>query len=500
MSEANSSEPTQTRLVWIAIVGAMVLIGGWMARFGPEPTADDYGQYLMHAEAVLDGRAYADIPYLFSHYSWGTGPPVSAPGFALSFVPILATVGYGEWLHPVAMLLAMLALAVLTARYFGQWNREHGVAAAFVVVIGLLFMRGGSTLYPDIPFAVLCWTVILLADGAERWSWKRTIAILLAGVAAVMFRTAGIALIPAMLLFGVLSYRALRWRPLVHVVGWALTFWLVFNVFGAGRFPPTPAGYVERTGFTDLTLVQRVIENALNYRFPLFNLQLYPFPSGLLNDGYHVLMTLVVAAALFRWMAGAWYRFGVIFMAGYIAMLLLVPVQSSRYLWPMFPFIAYGMVLGLDRVLRVGPLRRLSTTARVMIPLAVLTVLTWGTRLADPPRPGLLQEESVQAVFEWVGDAAALDPYTRVIFVKPRTLSWYTGVPAMALLYPPIPDVALSEIRRGEITHVVVGTLGVQDEEADRLWREVIEEHPDVFRLELEAGDFQIYEVASADS
>ena len=498
MNESQVTPPDAAhRRIWLITLLALVLLGGWMARYGPEPSADDYAQYLMHAQSLLDGDGYGDIDYLFSHYAWGTGPPIAAPGMSLSFVPVLATVGYGEWLHTGAMLLAILLLAVTTARYFGRWNAVHGAAAAYLIAVALIMVRGGSTLYPDIPFAVLCWIVVLLVDGKEEWGWGRTLAIAGFGILALLYRTAGIALVPSMLLYGALTWRSLRLKPLLVVAAWSATFWLVFGLFGAGQIPATPVDYVEVAGSDDITLVQRVVRNALRYRWPIFDLQLYPFPTRILNAAYHVGITALSAWALLRWMGGTWYRFAVVFLFGYVGMLLVAPVQSGRYFWPLLPFVAYGMVRALDDLLKVGPLRRTSTAVRVMGPLLLLTAMSWVMVLRTPPEPSLLQRESVQSLFQHFRELETDRPETRAVFIKPRTLAWHAGVPTMALLYPPTNDVALAELQDKRITHVVLGNVGLGGQAANERWRNLIDERDDLFRLEYRNDDFEVYAVGS---
>ncbi len=492
-SEPARASSTAPRRIWLATVLVLVVLGGWMSRFGPEPTADDYGQYLMHAQALVEGRSYTDIDYVFSHYAWGTGPPIAAPGFSLTLAPVLATVGYGDWLHTGLMLAAVLALAVLAARYFGRWNAVHGAAVAFLLVVALLLARAGTTLYPDVPFAVCCWLVILLADGEERWSWWRVGAIAFFGVWALLYRTAGIPLIPAMALFGVLSWRTLGLKPFVHVVVWSLTFWLLYEIAGAGRFPATPPDFVESGIEPTTTLLGRIVRNAALYRWPLFELQLYPFSTRIPNAAYHVVATGIMLWALLRWVLSSWYRFAVVFMCGYVAMLLLAPVQTDRYLWPLFPIAAYGLVRGLDTALKVGALARLSSAVRIMVPLAVLSALAVGSTVANPPRPTVLQDENLRALFQHVRGVEAVRPDVRVLFLKPRTLAWHAGVPAMMQFPPPHRDVALSELRTHGITHVVLGTLGLEDQGANAAWRELVTTEPERFRLEYSNEAFEVY-------
>ena len=471
------------------------MAGVWMGRFGPHPEADDYGQYLMHAQALLEGRDYEDTEYLYSHYAWGVGPPVSAPGFSLSLVPVLATVGASDFVLAAGMLMGVLALVGLTALYFGRSDPLHGVAAAFLVGVSLAVTRGATTPYPDVPFAVLCWLVILLADGEERWTWTRTAAVGAFGAAAIVYRTAGIALIPSMVLLGLLSWKTLKLRPFLIGAAWVGVFWFVFFEFGAGQTPPLPADFDGGGGGGgERSILGRALRNALAYRHATFELQLYPSPWKIPNAGYHILATLVMLWGLLRWLTGSWRRFAAIFLLGYVGMLVTVPVQSSRYLWPLFPVLAYGFVRGLTELTARTGLARYSPAFRVMTLLGATSLAAFATLLTHPPEPGLLRRHSVQELFQHVERVRAQQPESRFAFMKARTMAWYTGAPTMWLFNPPSERVALRELDGQRITHLVYGNLGQNERIAGR-WREIIDDRPDRFELTFRNDDFELYEV-----
>jgi len=372
-----------------------------MAGLGPHATADDYAQYLMHARALVEGREYSDIGYLFTHHAWGTGPPIAAPGLPLTLVPVLSTIGFHDWMHPVFMLACLLLLAWVSGRYFSNENRVHGACTAFLVTVALLLSGATRTLAPDLMFAMLIWAALLLADSAPRWGWGRTTLIVLAGAWAIMYRTAGIPLVPTAALFGLLFFRQLRWKPLLPIAAWGLTFWYLYFVMGAGQFPSAES----TLGFTpdgaSSNIVRRVIKNVTRYRWPLFEAQLYPTTWKLFNAGYHVLVTGIMAVGLVPWVRQNWNRFGTIFAAGYIAMLIIAPVQSGRYFWPLFPLVAYGIVHGLDRLLAVGRFADLTTAKRVMAPLLIATACATVATMRTPVEQSILDRESVLDVFSF---------------------------------------------------------------------------------------------------
>ena len=393
------------------------------------------------------------------------------------------------------MLFAVLALVGLTAWYFARFDPVYGAAAAFLVGVSLALTRGATTPYPDVPFAVLCWLVILLSDGRERWSGSRTAAIAALGAAAIIYRTAGVALIPSMALFGVLSWKTKTYRPFLLSAIWVAVFWFVFFEFGAGQTPPLPADFQGGGGGSgERTVLTRAFWNAMAYRHPTFDLQLYPTPWKLPNAAYHVLATLVMVWGGLRWFGPSWRRFSAVFLLGYLGMLLTVPVQSGRYLWPLYPLLAFALVGGLaDLTERVG-LGRYGKAARVMTVLGAIALADLVTTVTHPPEPGLLQRSTVQQLFEQVEAVHEDRPEARFVFMKARTMAWYTGVPTLWFFNPPSEAVALRELDAQGITHLVYGNLG-QNQRIEERWRTIIDSRPDRFELAFENDDFEVYEV-----
>src|SRR5689334_8511402 len=74
------------------LLGAIpfLLLAAWHWPHGPRADYGDYAQYFLHAEALLKGRAYSDIGYIYSDRAPFIGPPVQPPGLPAALVPLLA--------------------------------------------------------------------------------------------------------------------------------------------------------------------------------------------------------------------------------------------------------------------------------------------------------------------------------------------------------------------------------------------------------------------------
>jgi hypothetical protein len=66
---ASASEQPRSRLrilLWAAALLPFLFLALWRLPDGPGIDADDYGQYLRHAQALAEGRSYSDIGYIWS--------------------------------------------------------------------------------------------------------------------------------------------------------------------------------------------------------------------------------------------------------------------------------------------------------------------------------------------------------------------------------------------------------------------------------------------------
>ncbi len=483
--------------VWALASLAVVSFGVWMGRAGPSPAADDWGQYLLHAEALAEGRQYTDIRYEFSHYAWGTGSPVAAPGLPLAMAPIVATIGFQHWMHVGFNMLGILILMAIMGRYFGRNHPTRALSAAVLVGFALILVRGADTLQPDIPFAVLIWGTLLLADSVENWSWARTAGIALLGLWAILFRVAALPLIPAMAVFGVLTWKAHKRRPFLITAIWIFATAFLLLVVESGRIPP-PEAYIEIPPESDIqaTLWQLVTGNLISYRLSMFELQLYPFSIGSLNDVYHLIMTPLVLLGLLIWLEGSWFRCAAVFGAAYVGMLLVAPFAVERYLWPLWPLGAYGLMTGLDAVLDRLPVDRVPKngfrSAAVMSVVVATAIATNATREIEPSVYSL---DSVQEVVEFVKALPADEDLTAVFFL-PRTFAWTTGVRTMAMFSAPSNEAVIREIDEKGATHLVLGTLGHPGAiPALERWVSTITTYPDRFEEVFENADFTIYRI-----
>jgi hypothetical protein len=457
---------------------------------GPGFDAGDYAHYLLHARALAEGRSYTDTGYIFSEHAWIIGPRAQPPGLPVTLAPFLMMTGENLIVLRLVMLAFATAFVFGAGRYFAR--REDpilGLGVSLLVGASVPISQASFQILSDLPFAALVWCLISVYDRDGYWGARRIVAATLLVAAAMSFRTAGIAIIPAVLLFTVLQFRQHRWRPAVPV--------LVCAALGtaAAAVGGLPLGVEGRIPFGYLRIRHEFLDQFLSYRFEVFEGLLYPFPAEVANDVYHIVAILVVAVGLGAWLKKSWRTYVAAFFVSYGAMLMVVPVQDGRYLWPLFPVLVFGLLNGgrilLERVQRgaIGTSQRCT----ILVAAGVIALSSTLFRLNEPPKESLVALATMQEVFDHLRTAASTEDEMRVAFAKPRILSWETRIPAMGT-FPANPEVVLAELRRNRITRVVLGGPGIRG--ANRAFHAATRRNPEAFHLQFKNEHFSVYRFA----
>ena len=458
----------------------------WHWSDGPEPAAADYAQYLAHAQALSEGRPYTDTGYIFTPlYPWA-GPAAQPPGLPLVLAATFRTIGDSAVAVKAVMLACALGFYALAGLYFARLaDPRLGVAVVLLLGLSASLVRSATNVQSDLLFACLIWSVITLYDRDGPFTIGRLAAITVLGAFSVATRTVGVALVPAVMLFTVLHWRQHGFKPVVPVVIWGVGF-LVTNMV-----LPITAGFPDVSAILR-ALVPTALDHVVNYRYALIHATLHPFPWDRVNDVYHLLAILIMIGGLATWLPEAFRRFSVVFAVIYVTMLMVLPVLAARYMWPVYPILAFGLVRGVGQL---AALLRVADSARAGARLALATAVVigvlnvvWTERLAAR-EPTLTDREDVQALFQALTRIAAQEPI-RVAFVRPQVLALETSIPSMTT-FGASPQVVAEELDRRCITHVVLGDLGLPP--GDAAFRELVRLQPDAFRLEYRNPSFEVH-------
>ena len=346
---------TQTRWrIGLILVGALAFAAGVTAIDSrPVGVVHDDAMYVVLARALATGQGfrYLNLP----------GSP-AATHFPPGYPALLALI---SWITPafpanVAAFKMMNAVllgvgAVLVARFARMRALDAGwalaVGATSAVSIPILIL-GSLVLSEPLFFVLLIALLPALESLVDRPASARRALLLGAGIAAcVLVRSNGIVLLPAILL--VLLVRR-RWRDAGLVVIGAVVCLLPWEYWVAahtGVLPPPLQGNYEsytswlvrglRTrgpGLIPTTLAMTMSE--VNEMFAVFS----PV-SGTLGHEVTVAALVAIAATGIR---AAWRRIPVtlMFLAGYLTIVLLWPFPPTRFVWGLWPLFLLLVLAG----------------------------------------------------------------------------------------------------------------------------------------------------------
>ena len=452
---------------------------------GPLAKNSDYAQYILHAEALLSGRSYTDIGYLFSPYAPFAGPEAYPPGRSLALVPLLAAFGRNAALMKFFEIACVVAWLWCAARYL---ERRTGIwiACGAIMMTGVAVEDAFATnvVNSDLGYAALTWGMLLAADRDGDWGRRRVLAVFLLGTAAMLYRVVGITAVPALGLYAIAHWRRGGRLALVPVLVWCAVAVVALTVL------PITSQYTHTVLTDPAGLPARIMQNLRPPRVAFLGSLLYPFTADLLNDIYHAgaLLLLGIGAVIYlRRNASCFLTF---FLVCYAGFLLIAPAAVARYWWPLFPVTGAWLLVGARQlVMWLHRESRLATFA----PLAFAVVLVIGAvavSAARPSPPTLSTHADAQALFAVLRNHAEMRN-ARVYFVSPRILTLETGVTAMPYLGVP-EEKLLSELRAHRITHVISGDFGA-GRKAEQTLAETIARRPAIFEPLYRNESFRLY-------
>ena len=478
----------QRLIVWLVALVPFTVLVAWHWSLLPLLNAGDYAQYILHAKALLAGRGYTDTGYLYTPRNPIIGPSAYPPGLPLTLVPVIWLFGVNMAALKALSAVTCAIFAVLAGLYFG---RTRGVLAGAGVVMlvstALELEYATNTVLSDAGFGALVWMTLVIADRPGTWTRSR-IALLVGSVMlAISYRIVGVVLVPTLAIFALFNRRRLGLGP-----------WIAFGVLAACCLI---ALALFRNDFQFVVFgLRNLQEFAVRVRgtfsvFPLAlaNLLLYPFGSDRANDIYHYVFMFPTAAGALTWLFASYRSMLGIFTVLYTLMLLVSPVSDGRYLWPLYPLMAFGLFEGLGLIARAFR-DRLPGVRRGVPELAIVTVVVIlaSARGIVAPKPAtLLERDDVKQIFSTLAAWNRSTP-VRAVFPNPRVLTLTTGIPAMAHFDAPT-DEYLAELTQNGITHVVDSAIELAPAYLEEAFRAVLREHPEAFEQLLTAGAFTVY-------
>ena len=380
------------RLMLALAVLPFLFVALWEMRAPLDLSIGDQAQYLLHARSIETGRGYTDDGYIYSPRAV-ISPQAYPPGLPLVIAGV-DTLG-GSLVVTRLLMIACAALFLYLAGRYLATRDDPLLGAASVVMCAFIpnFALYATGLYSDYAFAAAAWGCCLLADRPGEWSRGRIAGLTVLGVIAIVFRTIGIALVPALVIHQ--AWRTWRhrepWtRAIVPLVAWVATYVAIDQLL------PVAQGYAQQitSGGADVAdrksafwLLKHFLLRALSYRDVVSGMLLIPTRWRLVNSAYHAVALVAVVVGAIAWVRRAGVRFLFCFVVVYVGLFVLIPWRIGRYMWPLAPVVWFTALNGVRVALQA---MRVDRVRAAWIPALAAAAIGVAAVLIGPEAPPLV--------------------------------------------------------------------------------------------------------------
>ncbi len=451
----------------LVVLSGMIL--GWLSRSVSLSVAGDDSIYLTLSRSIAAGHYRDD-------YLVGAPPHAQyPPGMPIWLLLIRAVAGPSLEAVRCANLLLLglttLLLADAVRRLSTPWL---AVTTAAVVITNPALLAFAGGLFSEIPYLACCALALWcsLADTDDDRTWFATLAIA-AAIAAFLTRSAGIALVPA-----VLAALALRRRWRAALVGGGIALLVIVAWFSYTRW--AGAQTVGHTYAVDLAaaasirepvrFISHTVQNATAYlatfaavQFSIPDVQDQPIDNGLWG------LLLLIPAAVGGWMARRRWPAVVVFVLLSAAVLLVFTWTVTRLLSVLLPWLIALILLGwLGLASAAGSRHGTRVACTVGMILAGFGLVAQlqaverqqGCRTSAPfvdPRCYLTQDREYYAAVKYIRDSLPED----AVIAASKPSGIYTIANRQTMPLDLFGRVSLSQLvaPEGPVSHVVLSHM-----------------------------------------
>ncbi len=458
---------------------------------------DDYAVYIQHAKNIVEGAEYDRFNYLYlpSYVGPGSYPPI----FPLFLTPVYWLFGMNLMAMKVAVTLAFMFSLWLLTRILKDYLTVKQ-QAILLIMVGLnpYFWNLKDRIESEMLFCAAVNLSVYIVCKFYKSSvigLAKLAYVLATGVSfylAYGTRSAGLVLLPCLVLYDILRNRKLSWPSLYSIGVTTVTIALVIIQSFALR---SDRSYVEQ--------VQAGSQNFL-YNWMVFiwqNIPRYTFSlTELWDNGYSKLFrislaVLVSGLAVVGFLAQARRKatFLEVFVALYAISIVIVPMTGGiRYMLPIVPFYMFYALQGVMALPDNGGIRKCGIAA-VTLAIIATYALNYSSQDYNEIPNGITKAEAAD-IFDYIKKQTTENDV--IIFTKPRALALLTE--RKSSFYPRRESDGkiwgyFDKIRA---THIVVGPNG--EEPYDQAFLQgFVSRNMNLLRKEYVNADFVVYRITS---
>jgi hypothetical protein len=445
---------------------------------------DDFAMYIHHAQNIVEGRPYAETGYIYNSAIPVYSPRMYPPVFPLLLAPLYKIFG----LNLAPMKVEQVIFIILTLPLVAiLWHRQLGTAycLALVAILGFspALWWAKENILSDLPFLFFFYAALCLLQwtpSGQRQCWTRSVALGVTLYLVIGTRTAGIALVPGLLLYEWLRHKGISRHTGVALVVCAMA--LIAQNWFVGA---VPGGYMEQL---HSVTARTILLNAIRYTRTLAG-----FWVGGISSTLSFFVIAMVAALIYAGLLSE-HRRGVAavhcLLAPYMLLMILWPFGAGiRYALPVIPWMAFLALSGLRKLTVPFCPRYPAAAAWAFLLLAVPMIQAYRTTDFGPIRQSTGLPE-----FNALCDELRRTTKTDDIFIyyRARALSLYAGRPASSYNQHGT-QAEFREYARSIHAKYLITTNAFNED--GRFLVQYVEAHPDSLDLAYENPHFSLYRI-----
>jgi len=487
-------------LTWFVIV-AMVIFYSVTIREGHNWNGD-FAHFVHHAKNISEGNSYEEIHYIANPYNW-----LSPINYSPVFPALLAPIYFLFGLNLTAMKLMIIAcfttsLIVINKVYKSDLPTISLLILTIAVGFNPYFWDFKDRILSEFPFLLFSFLSLLLMQRSYVGGRATDNILIPVVLGATMYLTYGTREIGIVLPLTVLAFEVINFRRLTRsfVISTA-----VFSLLAITQYYALQTDYFSSDLQQRLSNLETSNSSSFQSHFDLINIniehishQLYGYlfftrsffiwPSeNLLGSLLFYYTGLVAAVGFFVTLTK---RFSVleIYPVGYLAVLLLFTGEPRmRYLIPIFPFLFYYALIGIQ-TFRLPGARHIGNAVLPFILISISALYTYSLSTVDygPIKYGPTTKHSTE-MFNFISNTTQADDI--IIFRKPRILALFTNRDASVFPRRDDPDFLIRYLDTIEADYVISGEIhGEKD-----LMKLLVEQRSQLFSKVFQNEVFTVY-------
>lgn len=405
---------------------AIIIVCGIISIFtmhNSHAWGDDFALYMLHANNIVSGSEYEDTGFIYNDLAPTYSPQSYPPGFPLLLAPVQAIFGTNFLVDKIYLLCFFLLFLWLVYIWLkDKLDTIYVTGIVFILAFSPFLWQLRESVLSDIPAAVATMAAVLFFEKflqTKRWDHLLYAGLFIYFTYAI--RTAGIVVLPAVIVFAVFN-RFDKWKRVLWLIPFfCLLAWLQSIIFVQHNSYLNIVFHVyQQMSFAEImTLAGEAIKN---YFFAFSDLHIGAYHNILFNSIAFYLGFVLFLAGFIKKCIKQMGFVEWLFLGNLCIVVFWPSYQGLRFFIPVLPFYLYYGMLGLNML---PGLRIQKTVFGLLILCIAISFVSFYTNADYKQSPYLLTGSESTDLFTFIKSSTPND--ATIMAAKPRAVCLMTG-------------------------------------------------------------------------